>query len=54
MLVLAGIFIVVAALLWIADNCLPDASVDFVPAMRVLLILSGLLIGLNTLITTMD
>jgi hypothetical protein len=54
MLILAGILAVVATLLWIADSCLPDTSIDFVPSIRILLALSGLLIGLNTLIASTD
>mgnify|MGYP003573596549 CR=1 FL=1 len=50
MLVLAGILAFVAALLWIADSCLPDASIDFTPAARVVLLMAALLLGINTLI----
>ena len=47
MLLVAGFILLIAAILWIADQCICDTSVDFARAARVLVILAGLLVGLN-------
>ncbi len=49
MLIAAGIVFVIAALLWFVDNWLQDADVDLSLAVRVLIVISAMLVGLSVL-----
>ena len=48
-MIAAGIVFVIAALLWFVDNWLQDADVDLSLAVRVLIVISAMLVGLSVL-----